>query len=120
MIPIFVYGSLKQGLHNHWLLHNAIFIDVAQTTEQCWDMISMGGFPAVIPGNKNIYGELYHVTPQDLLMLDHLEGHPDFYSRTAVELNNGQAWMYVLNPSTDYDNNKENIIEENNLLIWVP
>ena len=77
-----VYGSLRKGMHNHYLLGNSKFLGKAKGSGLV--MYSMGGFPAVVPsGNdhETIVVELYEVSPQVLEILDRLEGYPEWYNR---------------------------------------
>lgn len=95
---VFVYGSLKTGLHNHWLLENSKFIEFAQTQDSVFEMVSFDSFPGVLEnGSFAIQGELYEVEDEVLEWLDQLEGNGSFYQRKITLLANGQrAWMYVL------------------------
>lgn len=94
MRNVFVYGILKQNdpalrakVHNYRL-------------------IDMGWFPAAIPADGHtVIGELLEVTDSEVQDFDRIEGHPNFYERTPVEveLQNGEtleAEMYVIN--SDY------------------
>jgi gamma-glutamylcyclotransferase (GGCT)/AIG2-like uncharacterized protein YtfP len=63
-------------------------------------MVDLGYFPGVIQSPESytaIHGEVYEVTPDVLQELDFLEGHPDFYERRVVTLEDGtEAWVYLL------------------------
>lgn len=78
---VFVYGSLKKGFGNHQLLErgDAKFVGDAQVSG--FQLFSLGPFPAVVPGNGTVSGEVYEVGPETLAALDRLEGHPTFYQR---------------------------------------
>jgi len=97
MNPIFVYGILKHQYANAQSarVHNFRLID-------------MGCFPAAIPHNKGaIIGELIFVDDDTVADFDRIEGHPNFYVRTDVEVETGdgdsvelvKAQMYVVNGS---------------------
>lgn len=94
---IFVYGSLKKGFGNHSFLSDSTFLGTTTTAESTYSMLSLGAFPAVIPGGENaIQGELYEVDDSTLQDIDKLEGNGSFYERAQVSLSNGEvAWMYL-------------------------
>ena len=59
--------------------------------------MSLGAFPAMIPGGgKSVAGELYEVDGPTLSALDHLEGHPHFYRRERIRLENGEEVLAYL------------------------
>lgn len=90
-----VYGSLREGLHNHALLHTAEFID-EYWTEAEFKMVSLGGFPALVPDSAGIQikVELYEVDDNTFARLDSLEGYPSFYDRKIINLGDHEAWIY--------------------------
>jgi len=70
---VFVYGSLLKGLGNHGLLrrNGSKFDGVTETTEDAFEMVSMGSFPAVfrLPSKyegTRVRGEVYEVTDAGL------------------------------------------------------
>jgi len=106
---IFVYGTLKQGFHNHYLLEDAEFICEATTKEKYPMVKTKGHFPYLL--NKkgvghNIQGEVYRINDTTLMMLDILEGYPEHYTREFMEvLSKGitlKALVYFLNEELDY------------------
>lgn len=81
---VFVYGSLRKGFGNHYLLENSQF--VKEATLSGFQMYSLGGFPAITHSRSKkdkIKGEIYEVNEATLYHLDRLEGHPNFYFREA-------------------------------------
>jgi len=100
---VFVYGTLKQGYGNHYVMQEAggKFIGKAMTLDDFYIM-GGGGIPYVIESDDKekssaICGELYKV--KNFEPLDTLEGHPSFYRRELIEAvkENGEivdAWMY--------------------------
>lgn len=95
---LFVYGSLMHGLHNHDRLG-------AGATFECYArthglrMLDFGAFPAVVDGNPRdeVFGEVYRVPAQNVPRIDHLEGHPHFYKRRTIDLDDGsKAVAYVM------------------------
>lgn len=101
MNRVMVYGTLKRGNGNHSLLEKSDYLGPAVTEEAKYTMVDYGFFPAVIPsGEMVIHGEAYDVSDGVLARLDRLEGHPNFYTRTRVKTNFGEAWMYLIKPET--------------------
>jgi gamma-glutamylaminecyclotransferase len=97
---VFVYGTLRAGERNHRLLEGAEFVGQARTAP-CFRMVDLGSFPAIVgDGSTPIEGEVYDVDDAMLARLDELEGHPRFYTRTRIELDDGsEALAYLLRPT---------------------
>lgn len=95
---MFVYGTLKQGYHNHRnLLLGSEFVGRA-VTESRFDLIDCGFPVALVPdegGGRRVRGELYWVNDKTLSRLDRLEGEGHMYSRVTVHTSHGTAMMYV-------------------------
>lgn len=96
---VFVYGTLKRGLSNHFFLREARFLGQARTVERY--ALYEDEFPLVtrIQAVSPIQGEVYEVSEKILHHLDVLEQHPEFYRRELVEvqLEDGsrrEAWLY--------------------------
>ena len=102
MTNVFVYGSLRKGFHNHYLLERSTILhDDAVITGT---MASLGGFPCVTTeGNNQIHGEIYEVDDPTLADLDRLEGHPSFYCREVVRSSKGDVWVYLIKDSSYYN-----------------
>ncbi len=96
---VFVYGTLLRGEPNHHLLADAELLGEART-EPVFDLVSLGAFPAMIAGGETaVAGEIYEVDPPTLDTLDRLEGHPRFYRRRSVRLDDGgEVLAYLLTP----------------------
>jgi gamma-glutamylaminecyclotransferase len=94
---IFVYGTLLSGEHNHRWLQGASFIAPGRTPPS-FELRSLGGFPGLVArGRTAVEGEVYEVAPSTLEALDRLEGHPSFYRRTKLRLDDGtEAETYLL------------------------
>lgn len=105
---VFVYGSLMRGFGNHRLLSHADFKAETSLTTTSHGLTSLGAFPALIPTDdmieRTVHGELYEVDDYTLDDLDRLEGHPTFYERREVVLDNGRrAWTYFLKGAHYHD-----------------
>lgn len=103
---VFVYGTLKRGHGNHVLLKDCTFMGRATTQPGEFTMISLGGFPGIIPAEKVggvanpervVSGEIFEVTDSDdLRHLDALEGHPNWYRRTPITVTHEQGHPVVV------------------------
>lgn len=106
MAHYIVYGTLKQGYGNHYLLQDEGVTFIGQVQTPPVYTLFDGGFPIVERGgNTSIKGELYEVTDERTIEnLNRLEGctgeqgHPNnWYDIDFVELDNGiVANMYVM------------------------
>jgi gamma-glutamylcyclotransferase (GGCT)/AIG2-like uncharacterized protein YtfP len=83
---LFVYGSLKRGQANHGQLHAARFVAPVRTAAR-FALRMIDGYPALVPGDRSIVGELYQLPTEAWLELDDFEG--EGYQRTEVELEGG-------------------------------
>lgn len=86
MRAIFVYGTLKKGECNNYILESGFFIKEENLPQ--FSLVESIGvpFPFAIMDDepKGIKGELYAVDDSVLLRLDQLEGHPSMYVRTEI------------------------------------
>lgn len=89
---LFVYGTLKRGLKNHFRMNNARFVGTACTAPR-FRLLHLGGFPGLIRDAQNGYsvtGELWSVPDDTLQALDEFEGKHVF-ERQSVELSDGAS-----------------------------
>lgn len=96
---LFVYGTLLRGEINHREIEGARFVREART-EPAFELVDLGEYPALVPGGSlAVPGELYAVSPAQLVALDAFEGHPELYLRSPIRLDDGeQAEAYLLAP----------------------
>lgn len=102
---IVVYGTLKQGYHNHRLLeHPSVTFLGEIVTEPQFTMLNHGGFPAVMVGGTTpIKGEVYAIKNKEILNnIYSLEGytgvrdHPNnWYDTLAIQTDWGLAEMFI-------------------------
>src|SRR5262249_46638083 len=86
---VLVYGSLLRGEGNHHVLARARFVRAA-TTSAAFELYDLGYFPGLVAGGVTaVKGEVYDVDPETLERLDRLEGHPSFYRRRPIALEDG-------------------------------
>lgn len=98
-----VYGTLKSGHGNHErLMSKAKFLGTGETFTKYPMVVS--GIPYLIDRagkGHHVKVEVYKVTTAELRRLDGLEGHPDWYVRTAltIKMDKGStltAWIYMI------------------------
>lgn len=107
-IYLFVYGSLRKGLKNHYYLSSSEYIgDFISEKEFQMIVYEKLQFPYLIenfitdkPITK-IKGEIYKINSTVLKTLDGLECHPWLYERKLFNFMNKkneniQAWIYIL------------------------
>ena len=86
MHRVFVYGTLKSGFWNHYLLDGCEFLGVAATAPT-YKMIEID-FPVVMPDpeGKPLAGEIYAVDDETLARLDQLEREGSSYDRELIDV----------------------------------
>lgn len=107
-ITVAVYGSLKKGYSNHPLLSSSKLL-FAQWV-QGFTMSSLSAFPACHEADtdKEVWVEVYEVTPEVFTRLDQLEGYPRMYNRKQLLLgDNGtenfcNPWIYYMEGESKY------------------
>lgn len=95
---VFVYGTLMSGETNHGHLKNSTCLGKAVI--EGYDMYNVGWYPAIVPGENMIVGELYQVPINDLPSIDILEGDGYLYikkceSVTCADGKTAFALVYV-------------------------
>ncbi|WP_342379405.1 gamma-glutamylcyclotransferase [Myxococcus stipitatus] len=98
-VRVFVYGTLLAGEPNHRVLAGARLVAKA-CTEPAFELRDLGPFPGLVRGGTHaVAGEVYEVDAPTLAALDRLEGHPRFYRRTRIALDDGAlVETYLLTP----------------------
>lgn len=85
-VLLFVYGSLKRGCSNHYLIAEQEFLGPA-ITEPRYRLIDLGMYPGLVRNEANglaVHGELWAVSEDCLVELDRFEGEP--YQREPVAI----------------------------------
>ncbi len=96
MQKVFVYGTLKKGYVNSYLLEGSTYLGTAKSVSR-WTMIGEGmAFPYLLESDWDsgqlVEGEVYEVDEDTLKKLDRLEGVPTHYKHSTiyVSYNNGR------------------------------
>lgn len=108
-MKVFVYGTLRKELGNHYLLQDSVFLGTGLTIDHYAMFESSLGHsipyvvklnPAIKDFGVCVEGELYEVDDLTLGNLDRLEGHPGWYKREYVDIDlDGEtikAMMYMM------------------------
>lgn len=94
---VFVYGTLRRGGANNYMLAEANFLG-RYTTEPRYTMFRLGHHPAVVArGDTAIVGEIYRVNDEVFQLLDELECYPTVFSRQKIPTPAGETWIYLYN-----------------------
>ncbi len=72
MTTVFVYGTLRNGCHNSWMMVGSRSLG-ADSIEGKY-VGALGSIPLIEPGEGSVQGELYEVNSQHLDALDKFEG----------------------------------------------
>jgi gamma-glutamylcyclotransferase (GGCT)/AIG2-like uncharacterized protein YtfP len=97
---IFVYGRLRTGFWNQFLLGNRNPLGTARTVHKYALYASEIPYVRTDRPVSPVRGDVYAATPRMLQDLDSLMAHPAWYRRhkVPVRLDDGRellAWMYV-------------------------
>ena len=102
---IFVYGTLRPSRpdtladDSRYYSQIAAFVETAIPARLAGaELYDMGTYPAVVPGQGLVQGDLLRVKSAAMAITDRIEGHPTFYrrDRVTVQTENGsaKAWIY--------------------------
>jgi len=83
---VFVYGTLKSGFRNHYLLEDCEYSGSAVTVPT-YRMIE-NGFPVILPDpdGRPLAGEIYVIDDDTLARLDQLEREGSSYDRKLIDV----------------------------------
>ena len=97
---IAVYGSLRKGFGNHYIVENSKYLGDFQTKPE-FSLYSLGFYPGLkLNGNTSITMEVYEVNDKTAERVDRLEGytpggHNTFYDKIPIETPYGEASVYI-------------------------
>lgn len=105
MDTLFVYGTLRPPQADTTPADSRYYPTIASyirshqpATLHAAALYSLGTYPAAIPGQGNIEGDLLYVDEGALPIADRIEGHPHFFRRTRVTVQiaeqRAEAWVY--------------------------
>lgn len=104
---IAVYGTLRKGLNNDYLLKNAEYIGKYETLPE-YKMVDLGQYPGLLNnGTTSITMEVYEIDDITLGEVDSLEGYVPgnsthtFYERVIIETPFGQGYTYLYKGNRD-------------------
>lgn len=105
-LPVFVYGTLREGMWNRYVLDNFDY-ETKQATIQ--GTLVVDSLPYYFGGgdiDSVVHGELIFFDPidfeQGLSRLDRLEGHPHHYTRVKKRTTDGTlCYIYEIIPHTN-------------------
>ncbi len=98
---VFVYGTLRRGEVNHYLLSGAEYCGV-HVTRPRYRMLHLGTYPGVVAGGSSaIEGEVYRIDRKQMVNLDRLEAYPRLYTRKLIPTPWGHAWIYLYRGNRD-------------------
>ena len=84
---LFVYGTLRAGQIAHGMLAGARFL--GRRAAPGYRLVDLGDYPAIVPGEGSVPGELYEVDDETLAAIDRYEEHPTLFVRFAIVLDDG-------------------------------
>ena len=97
---LFVYGTLKRGFGNNYILRNSEFVGSAISENKF--IVYDCGFPCAYPdyNGKKIKGEIYKLTDEDFIFTDRLESNGSLYNREIQRFVRKEvlitAWIYII------------------------
>jgi gamma-glutamylaminecyclotransferase len=105
---LFVYGTLKSGFANNRFLKG---VEFQKAHAFNLEMYNGTLYPFVKKGEGLVYGEVYKIDDKRLNVIDHLEGHPDYYKRELMEIETEdnkklKAWIYLFDKASHYPKNE--------------
>lgn len=107
MFRVFVYGSLMRGEPNHGVLERGTYLRDIWTAPGV-AIVRAGPYPSLLFAesagpreplvrNERVHGELWEVDHGLLDDLDRFEGHPDWFARREITLDDGsRAHAYAM------------------------
>jgi gamma-glutamylcyclotransferase (GGCT)/AIG2-like uncharacterized protein YtfP len=102
---VFVYGTLRPPQADTAENDSRYYPQIAAHVQSAapaqllqGELYDLGAYPAARPGSDIIRGDLLVVEPEAMIIMDRIEGHPDFYQRdkavVQTETKTVEAWIY--------------------------
>lgn len=93
-MKILVYGTLKKNCSNHHFMFKSKYIKNTKIKGSLY-LKKDRYFPhLILEGEDLIECEIYEVSENCLAYLDRLEGHPTFFKRKEIEVENEKMFIY--------------------------
>ena len=103
MHTVFVYGTLRSGYSNHFIMSPTVKIGDGITKNKY--ALYSTGIPFLVEDEQvsRVKGEVYFVDETTFEILDSLEGHPRWYTRKLIPVmvdgKEYTAWTYFNKPA---------------------
>ena len=125
-MKLFVYGTLQSNYGNNVLLRGGNFLGAGLTIKPY--VLVNCGFPMAIPFSKDeevyrklpVKGEVWEVGSEQLRQCDLLEGHPNWYVRTPVQvlMDNGSIEEANIYEMPDWEDHRLCSIVDDKYYLW--
>lgn len=106
-MQVAVYGTLRKGQSRNHVLNHSKFLGHSHLPVDV-QIYNVGAFPAADrlvhkEPTLPVVCEVYEIDSNTLSILDGIEGHPHFYKREKVDLDNYQGvYVYFLDTDSKY------------------
>lgn len=112
-ILVFVYGTLKRGYANQWVMAQANGRFIGNALVHGFACVNTPWYPYAIKKlNAKIKGEVFEIEEENLIKLDKLEGYPSHYNREITKTEFGDCWIYYSQDDMRYKISEYGLIEE--------
>jgi gamma-glutamylcyclotransferase (GGCT)/AIG2-like uncharacterized protein YtfP len=100
MPRLFVYGTLRRGESNHFMLASGAVFVRADRTLPVWTLHDLGEYPALVAGGCSaVEGEVFEVPEELLIELDAFEGVPELFVRAWIVLGSAERVVAYTMPA---------------------
>jgi len=93
MVTVAVYGSLRRGCHNYYLLGNNPS-HLGNVTLAGFDMYDLGSFPGIVHGTGSVFFEIYSIPEKNAKRIRDMELDSG-YTDESVDTPFGVAVFYL-------------------------
>ncbi|MEW9906931.1 MAG: gamma-glutamylcyclotransferase [Candidatus Symbiodolus clandestinus] len=92
-MKVFVYGGFRRKQDGSRWMSNAQWVGAYPLAG--YDLYDLGFYPAAVPGDGTIEGEVYRIDSAILQQLDHLKHVPREFRRQLIMTPWGRSWIYL-------------------------
>jgi gamma-glutamylcyclotransferase (GGCT)/AIG2-like uncharacterized protein YtfP len=93
MNKLFVYGTLKRAFREDETL-GAEYIGDYETDNR-WVLFDFGAYPALVPGESVVSGEVWQIPSETLSAIDRYEGQQFARREIKVKATDSEEWEWV-------------------------